>query len=158
MSRVRGLTVADFGMDSLYEFRVRKKWFGGGYLAWVEDLRIDFSYRDVKVYVTREFPKGSCEYEATLWHEGEHVRVHREVHAKHQPLLEAAVASSKVIPLRSAPVTAASREEGKRIIGERISSVLDPVFQRFNEELTAEQAKLDTRESYEDLRRRCPGW
>lgn len=157
-AKVRGLTVADFGMESLYRFQVRRRWLRGGYLAWVEDLKVDFSYRDVKVFVTRDYLEGSCEYNVTRWHEDQHVRIHREVHGKYQPLLESEVAASKTIPLRSAPVTASSREEGKRLVGERISSVLDQVFERFNEELQAEQAKIDSGSSYDELRSRCSGW
>jgi len=157
-ARIRGLTIADFSMDSLYRFRLQRRWLKGGYLAWVEDLKVDFGFKELKVFMANEYPEGSCEHYHIREHENEHVRIHREVYMKYQPLLEEAVSASKGIPLRSAPVTVASKEEGKKVVGERISEVLDPVFDRFNQELKDENARIDTAASYDELRRRCSGW
>jgi len=157
-ARIRGLTLADFAMDSLYRFRVKRRWFRGGYLAWVEDLKVEFGFRDMKVFMAKEYPEGSCEHYHIREHENEHVRLHREVYERYKPILEAAVASSKEVPLHSSPVTVATLQEGKKIVGERISSVLNPVFERFNQELRDENGKIDTAASYDELRRRCSGW
>jgi hypothetical protein len=158
-ARIRGLTLASFSMKGVYSFRNQWRWFKGGYLAWVEDLKVEFVFQDLKVFLANEYPESSCEHYHIREHENEHVRIYREVYAKYQPLLEQAVTSARGrIPLKTAPVTVASREEGERVVKESIDAVVDPVFERFDQELEDENAKIDTAASYDELRRRCSGW
>jgi hypothetical protein len=125
----------------------------------VEDLKVEFVFEDLKVFLANEYQEGSCEHYHIREHENEHVRIYREVYAKYQPLLEQAVAAARgQIPLKTAPVTVVSREEGGRVVKESIDAVVDPIFERFDQELEDENAKIDTAASYDELRRRCSGW
>lgn len=157
-ARVRGLTLADYGMNAQYTLRIRKKWFKDHSLAWADDLRVEFSYNTLNVYVTSDFPEGGCEYRETLGHENEHVEIHKRVFEKYQGVLRAEMAGTGSIPLESSPLTVLSLAEGKERVGQVLSAVTDPVFQRFSVELSEEEARIDTRESYSELRSRCPGW
>ncbi len=157
-ARVRGLTLADFKMDTLYRFNIRKKWFRDYSLVWVEDLRVEFSYNTLNVYVASDFPEDGCEYRETLGHENQHVEIHRRIYEKYKGILQDEVAGSKSIPLESAPLTVVSQMEGREKISQALSTVVDPVFRRFSEELSQEEARIDTRESYMELRNRCSGW
>jgi hypothetical protein len=51
-----------------------------------------------------------------------------------------------------------SWDEGKDQIGSILSAVTDPVFERFKDAMTTEQAKLDTPENYAALRQGCQHW
>lgn len=155
---VDGLTLADYKVEALYQFNFSKKWFKNQYTMWVEDLRVDFSYTTVNVYVTSAYPEGSCEYQATLDHENQHVAVHKRVYEQYQRILEQALADAKDIPLESHPVTTDSWEQGKAQIARMISAVTDPVFDQFKQAVTAAQDELDTPESYSQLRTRCQNW
>ena len=155
---VYGLTQAGFSLETSYEVGWSKKWFKDEYRVWVENLRVEFEYNTLNVYVTNAYPEGSCEYQTTLDHENQHVEIHRSLHEKYEKVFQDKIGSSLEIPLESRPVTAAAFEAGKTQVGEIISRVTDPLFQQFRDELEAEQAKLDTPENYAALKGRCQHW
>ena len=155
---VYGLTDGNYKMDAEFHVNDSKAWFKSEYTVWVENVQVEFSFTKVNVYVTSAYPEGSCEYQVTLDHENEHVAIHRRIYTQYQKILQDAVAASKDIPLASHPVTAVSLEEGKDRVGKMVSAVVDPVFDRFRDELEAEQAKIDTPENYRGLNQRCQHW
>jgi hypothetical protein len=155
---VYGLTQADFSNDTVYEVSWSKKWFKDEYKLWVDNLRVEFTYDTLNVYVTNNYSEGSCEYQATLEHENQHVDIHRRLYFKYQKIFQDVMNQWKDIPLKSNPVTATSVEEGKHEIGDKISTVLDPVFNQFKAELQQEQGGLDTPENYEVLKEKCQNW
>ena len=156
---VYGLTTANYKMDTLYEVNGHKNWFRSGYAMWVDDLQVEFSYTTIDVYVTDAYTEGSCEYQATLDHENQHVAIHKRIYAEYQKKLQDAVAdAAKEIPLSSRPITVGSWDEGKDQVGKMVSAVVDPVFDQFKSELETEQGKIDTPESYRGLNQRCQNW
>jgi hypothetical protein len=155
---IAGLTQSEFGLKTLYEFDYSKKMFQDSYLLWVENLRINFSYTAMTVYVSSQYPEGSCEYQATLDHENQHVQIHRKIYEKYQKVLQNALSLSVDIPLANHPITVQSLEDGKAKISELISKVTNPVFDQFQQEVSQEQAQLDTPDSYRELRNRCSNW
>lgn len=155
---VYGLTQAGYSTGTLYEVNWSKKWFKPEYEMWVENLRVEFTYDTLNVYVTSAYPEGSCEYQATLDHENQHVAVHRRMYEQYQKAFQAAVGKAQEIPLESHPLLVGSVADGKKKISEIISAVMDPPFDQFKEALQAEQAKLDTPENYEALREQCQHW
>ena len=155
---VYGLTQAGYSTNTLYEINWSKKWFKDEYRFWVENLRVEFTYDTLNVYVTSAYPEGSCEYQATLDHENQHVEVHRRLYLQYQRVLEEAMVQDKDIPLVSHPLVAGSLEEGKRRIGELVSGAVDAPFGQFKAALQAEQGKLDTPENYAALKGECPNW
>ena len=155
---IYGLTQADYKLRTLYEVAGSKKWFKQEYSIWVENLQVEFIYNTVNVYVTRQYPEGSCEYQATLDHENQHVEIHRQVYLQYQKVLREALAAVKDIPLAAHPIMAGSWKEGKERISKIISESTDPVFDGFKTALEAEQAKIDNQESYAELHARCRNW
>jgi hypothetical protein len=155
---VYGLTQAGYSINSLYEVNWSKKWFRPEYSIWVEDLRVEFTYNTLNVFVTSTYPEGSCEYQATLDHENQHVAIHREMYEQYQQIFRQKVGEAKDIPLASSPIVASSIEEGKTRISQLISAALDPPFEQFKEALQTEQDKLDTPDSYAELKGRCQNW
>lgn len=155
---VYGLTQAGYSTNTLYELNWSKKWFKNEYRFWVENLRVEFTYDTLNVYVTSDYPESSCEYQATLDHENQHVAVHRRMYLEYQKVLEDALGQSKDIPLASNPIVTGSIEEGKKRIGDLISGAVDAPFGQFKEALQAEQDKLDTPGNYAALKAECPNW
>jgi hypothetical protein len=155
---IEGLTDAQFGLKTTYKFNYNKKFLKNSYSVWVEDLRVDFSYTTINVYVSNQYPEGSCEYQATMDHENTHVEIHRRIYEKYQKILQSVISSTADIPLINHPVTVESLEEGKDRISQLISGVTDPVFNQFQQELSQEQGQLDSPESYTELQSRCFHW
>jgi hypothetical protein len=155
---VPALTQAEFGMKTFYQFNYSKKMFQDDYCLWVENLRVDFSYNTLNVYVTSSYAVDSCEYKTTLAHENQHVEIHRRVYEKYKKILQDAMAAAKDIPLADRPVTVRSLEEGKARIAGFITGVTDPVFEQFQAELSAEQSELDSPQNYSVLKSQCSNW
>lgn len=156
--RVYGLTQAGFNIGTSYHVEGSKKWFKKQYAIWVEDLKVEFGYNTLNVYVTNAYPVDSCEYRETLDHENQHVEAHRRVYLDYQRVLERALADAKDIPLSSRPLIVGSWEEGKDRVGKLISAATDPLFEEFQRNLEVEHARIDTPENYAGLRRRCSNW
>jgi len=155
---VSGLTQAGYSSGSIYEVNWSKKWFGSGYEMWVENLRVEFTYDTLTVYVSSAYPEGSCEYRSLLDHENQHVAVHRRVYHQYQKVFEEAVGNAQGIPLASRPLSADSVADGKKKINDIVSEVLDPPFDQFKQAVQAEQDKLDTPENYTVLKQQCQNW
>lgn len=156
--KVHGLTRANYQLNSIYELNLRRVWPWTPYLAWVDNFTVDFSFKSMEVFVSKDYSPESCNYRRTLEHEERHVEIHRRIHEKYQGILRETVAASKEIPFSSSPVTVASRKEARERIKSLMSEVLDPVYERFGEELAREQAAIDTRPEYERLAQSCPNW
>lgn len=155
---VYGLTQANYQLNTHYQVNSSKKWFKGQYTMWVDNLRVEFAYTTVNVYVTSNYKEDSCEYRQTLAHENRHVSINRQVYEKYQKVFQDALAASKGLPLYESPITVGSWDEGKEKIGQMISVVTDPVFDRFKEELGEAQAVIDTPQEYDLLRQSCQNW
>jgi hypothetical protein len=155
---VYGLTQAGFSLETRFDVDWSKRWFKDEYRVWVKNLRVEFEYNTLNVYVTNAYAEGSCEYQATLEHENQHVAIHRSLHDKYEKIFQDKIGSSLEIPLESRPVTASAFEAGKDQVTEIISRVTDPLFQQFRDELEVEQGKLDTPENYANLKARCQHW
>lgn len=155
---VYGLTQAGYSSGTLYEVNWSKKWFKSEYKMWVENLRVEFTYDTLNVYVTNAYPEGSCEYQVTLDHENQHVAVHRRVYEQYQKVFQEALGQAQGIPLVSSPIVVESIPEGKKRISEIVSGVLDPPFDQFKDAVQTEQAKLDTPENYNALKEQCQHW
>jgi len=157
-NHIYGLTVADFKANALYRCNGSKKWFKDEYAMWVENLQVEFAYNTITVYVTSAYPDGSCEYEQTMAHEKQHVQIHREVYHRYQKIIQDAMAAAPEIPTQDRPITVTTWDEGKERLSKIISGVVDPVFDKFGQVLSEEQSKIDTQESYNELRSRCQHW
>ncbi len=155
---VPALTQAEFGLKTYYHFNYSKGLFRDNYCLWVENLKVDFSYSKMTVYITAAYPVDGCEYKTTLEHENQHVEIHRRVYEKYEKILRDSLAEAKGIPLADHPVTVRSLETGKELIADLISKATDPVFEQFQNELSNEQAALDSPENYSVLRSQCPNW
>lgn len=157
-AHVYGLTQAGFKTGTHYEVNWSKKWFKDEYSMWVENMRVEFLYDTLNVYVTSAYSEGSCEYQATLNHENEHVEIHRRLYSQYQKKFREALSGNQTIPLSNRPIPATSIEEGKKKIGDLISAAIDPVFSQFQQDLQQNQAVIDTPESYGELKSRCSNW
>ena len=157
-THINGLTQVQFGLKTYYKFNYSKKLFQDTYFLWVEDLRVDFSYTTVNVFVSAQYTEGSCEYQATLDHENHHVQIHRQIYEKYQKILQTVLSTTSGIPLSGHPVTVSSLEDGKAQISDLITKVTDPVFDQFQQELSQEQGELDTPENYRILQSQCSSW
>lgn len=157
-SRVPGLTVAQYSLNKDFHISWSRQPRASRLCVWVDSLDIEFAYSRLDVYVSREYPQDTCEGVHVHRHEMEHVEVHRRLHEHYAALMSKALIGAPGLPTRANPAAVESSEAGRRLIDKVIEKTTQPLYERFQEDLASEQAKLDTPESYRVLQGLCPGW
>lgn len=157
-TKLPGLTDTKFHLETTYHFRSSRRWIKGGYEMWVNDLVVHFGFDEMTVYISKDYSEDSCQYQAVLAHEKEHVEAHRKVWNDFQPLLQQSVRRAVDIPSDKMRGVFASEAEGRDKIEKAISSVTDPVFEEFRKADNEAQAGIDSRSSYEGVKEKCGSW
>ncbi|MDH3242883.1 MAG: sel1 repeat family protein [Alphaproteobacteria bacterium] len=130
---------------------------GGKYCFWITGFEIVLRYAQVDVYVAREYPVGSCQYDAIYAHEMEHVEVARRNLETFAPRIREALELGSV-PTAQTPIIVASAADATRDIQAISKENLQPVYRAMLRDLQAAQARVDSPQSYASVFRKCPKW
>lgn len=154
--RSQGLTEVEHQLN--FASKVSFESSRGRTCVWMEEVGVDLTPAAVRILVPREYPDGSCEYDAILAHEREHERVHSERLALAADEIRVALADAKWLPARGNPLETADQKEAEAALNERIRKVVTPVYAKYKEDLAAAQADLDRPDLYQWVSKRCTGW
>lgn len=153
-----GLTLAEHELKTDYQIGGLKHGRGQGICVWVESLNVVFGFIRMDVYLTSQYAEGTCPYRIVLWHENQHVAINTRVYRKYRVLMEQALRRDKTIPTKGNPLSVGSMNQGKSIIAARVNRLINPLYQRFKSEVTAENAKIDTMANYKRTQALCKEW
>ncbi len=156
--KVNGLTQAEYQTDAHFHCGGQKAWFKEEYTMWIDALTVEFVYNTLTVYVSSDYPEGSCQYEQVLAHEKQHVEINREVYQEFQRKMRETLAAATNLPTHSHPITTANWDQGKESMGQMISDTVNPVFNDFGAELQRRNGLLDSPDHYNELKGKCPSW
>jgi cation transport regulator ChaB len=106
-----------------------------------------------EVLVDGRFARGTCQHEAILEHENEHVAVFREAVGHYAPMIDAALHQQLPSSIR-----AATEEEARKAYTRTIRDALDPWLDAIRRRAQDGNNRLDTAENYVQVFRRCPFW
>lgn len=153
-----GLTAAEqsFGVSSQYgaeEYHEIHR-----VCVWANSVDIEFSYTKMDVYVSSQYPEGSCPYRVILAHENQHVAINQRVLDKYVNLMRRAIRRDRSIPTKDRPISVSSFKEGQDIISGRISRIVQPLYRRYKKEVLAENRKIDTMRNYRRIQAKCRDW
>ena len=148
----QGLTRVD------HSTRIRLSLRQAGACAWLERVDVDLSPRSVEILIPSEYPEGSCEFEAILAHEKEHVRVHAERLAETAARVRAALTAAAWLPAKGNPAAAADPEAAQAVLDAKVDKVVLPLIADYKEGLRDAQAELDAPALYRWTSQRCSGW
>ena len=149
-----GLTVTELGMGFETEFYVRKTQ-GGGYCVALAEAKVTVGYRDLRVYISSDYAEGTCEFDAILAHEQEHLRIDRGVledyKTKFQALLRRLRRGKKVVFVHRKSAARSAyilhlRRQFKPLVAE-----MQAVRARKN-------GAIDTKENYRRVLAQCDNW
>ena len=110
----------------------------------------------IEVYVAREYRRGSCQHDAVLQHEMEHVTVFRAAVRDYEALIRAALQQVREEALF--PVTGQDAELVRRRIGQRFEGAFRGAVAAATAARNRINALLDTPDSYQRTRLRCDFW
>lgn len=153
--QVLGTTSSGLELRWSYHYQV-KKW-RNVYCFWVTSTDVALSYRQLDVVIASEYAPGSCQYEAVLDHENEHVEVAQRViqpYERHirQALTSVEIPTSRVAALANTPELA--REAAEKAFRRTLLPVRDQLIRVLNEQ----QAHVDTLDNYRRTWQRCSKW
>ena len=152
-----GLTLFEYEISSQYDLALRSRSPQGPYRFWVKTLNVQFKINRMDVYVSSQYPVGSCQYNAILAHENTHVSINQRLFRKYLGFLRSELARA-ALPTPGHPWTAASQDQAEAALDARIKPILKNVEARFAAEDRRENAKIDTPASYRRTSAKCKDW
>jgi len=151
------LGVMQGDVDLRWRINYKIEEFRDGICFWVASADIELAYRQLDVYIAREYEPGSCQYEAILDHENEHVQVARSIMSPYAQQIRASLTTLS-IPTRDLPSVADTAEQAHAQVNAVFRQQLMPVREQMYQVVRARQADVDTRENYGRTFRQCRKW
>ena len=118
-------------------------------------LMVEIAYTDTTIDVVRQYPPWSCQYEAIMDHELEHVRINHDTLNRYLGSIEQRVREELAAAF---PVRAASIEAGQNAGAARIQATLDSAISVMVSDRDERHRRLDSGDSYAATAARCPEW
>lgn len=119
----------------------------------VRAIRVQFGFKDNKVYVAKEFPRRSCPFRKVLEHEEKHKTVDRAILKDYQDRLrEDFAAFAKEIGMLRGGGNGPERQINA-MLGER----LDKLSEEMQSDRQYRQGQVDSAEEYERIQASCDG-
>jgi hypothetical protein len=147
-----GLTIGRYDLEVTVDTESIRD--GGGYCAQLRAAHVEIGLKQLDVIVDRRFADGSCERQAVLDHESQHVGVFREAMRYYLPTLERTLVAT-FLPLN---VHVDRPDAARAAFLQPITAVLKPVFDEINGRARDGNARLDAPESYAAVFKRCSHW
>lgn len=152
--RILGLTLTDFRYSIKTSVRLVPM-LGGTYCAEPVSFDLDIGYSDFRVYIDRQYRRGSCEFKAILDHENAHVALYRSYLARYLPTIQRQ-AYRAAAGVR--PVLVRNPDIGAKKIQNQVQRRIAPLIKKLNREADSSNAKIDTAKSYQKTQRLCDHW
>jgi hypothetical protein len=130
---------------------------GDMFCFWITRFDVSLRYRSVDVFVAKEYPVGSCPYNAILAHEREHVGVSRRNLKKFAPRVRRTLTSLR-IPTGKAPAMVVSAKQARKEVKAIANELLQPIYKDMMKTLVGAQKVVDTPQAYARVRRKCKNW
>ena len=122
-----GLTTSEFGARYSTSFSIRKA--TGGYCAYLAEAEVTVGYEQTIVYINRDYPEGSCQFQVVYEHELEHVRVNHETLKAYKPKI---IKALKRMIRSKGGIFVHRKEEARSAYLLAIRRSLDPVLDQIN--------------------------
>lgn len=116
----------------------------GHVCLWINKLQVTVGMPEQRVYVAANYPEGSCEYNAILSHERQHVAINREVVQTYA----GSIRQSLVSGVRDInPIMTRGSADGPAVL-RRLQSAARPDMQAMQAELHRRNGAIDTPDAY----------
>ncbi len=145
------------GLELRWSIQYQVREWRNVYCFWTHSATVEISYHQLDVNIASDYAPGSCQYEAVLDHELEHVAVAQNILQPYAQQLRQAL-TSLAIPTAHLPATANSPEIAREEVEEVFRRTLFPVRDQMSQLLEQQQAEVDTLENYRRTWRRCRKW
>ncbi len=126
-----------------------------GHCDALAEAKVTVGYKSITVYITSEYAEGTCEFNAILAHEQEHVQINQDLlkvyKAKFQEGLRRVLRSKRVIfAHRKAEARSAYIREFERQLKRVVAKMVG--------DRNRKNGAIDTRDNYQKLLAQCDNW
>ncbi len=155
--RFEGVTLGLTHYYPVIEFKgpiLKRQQSDGSYCARVQKIDARIGYKDIKVYIAKEFAEGSCDFKHIMEHEQKHVAVNRQVLQEYATLIHDKIAAYlKIYGMFIVP----NPDYAEKILREKVSAILNEMTQKMVEENRRRQKQVDNPEEYARNNTACRG-
>lgn len=128
---------------------------GNSFCAALSAVDVTLGYDKIQVYIDRKYRPGTCEYQAVLDHELQHVKNFTDTLARYVPVIrDQLIQDAHGLE----PIRVSGLRRGARKFQEILARRLEPLFDQMEEEMNEADDILDTPESYAANQARCDNW
>ncbi len=145
------------GLELNWSIKYQYRRWRNVYCLWAASADVALSYQQLDVNIASEYAPGSCQYEAVLDHENEHVEVAQRVMQPYAQQIRRALTSID-IPTAHVPAVANSPEDVREEVEQAFRRTLLPVRDQLIRVLKEQQAHVDTVDNYRRTSQRCRQW
>lgn len=123
----------------------------------LDKIKVYFRARPI-VFISSEFPRGSCEFNSVLEHENKHVKTLRKMHKKFSKPFKEHV-QDIILQARPLKIKSEYQMDGAMDkISAQMQAQLDEYLVDISNELAREQIKVDAPSEYERVNKTCDDW
>lgn len=115
-------------------------------------IDVNLYYAPIVIYVSREFPPGSCSYREVLAHEMRHLQTYQDFLPKAEAIVRARLAARFAGKPLYAPIG-----QARSLLQREVDRSWMPYIKREMEKVEALQAAIDTPQEYARLGKVCAG-
>jgi hypothetical protein len=138
----------------------RKK--DGKFAYWIDLLEFKYGFQNLTVWIAKEYPQGSCEYQTTLAHEQEHVALDQRLVREYEDKICRAMLEFALLPTKAEPLWVASEAEGDAAVDAIKVSIamkaIGPLYDKLRVDLHQGNQDLDAPQNYQKVYSRCSNW
>lgn len=128
---------------------------GGGYCVYLNAVTAEFGWKRMEVHIAREYARGTCEYNAVLDHENQHVSIIKNALSDYAPRLRAELERElrRQQPIFTRNARSAADQAVEDLYG-RMQGVVD----RFQQTQAVRHGQIDSSSNYGAIADLCPNW
>jgi hypothetical protein len=132
-----------------------KKYADKTHCLYIKDAAFRVGYKKMDVLIDRKYSKNSCAYKAILDHENTHVRINNDILSNYLPTLKAEFKRAvERMPIRKSYNPDATTVRMRDELLARMNKAVDDL----SKSLRKAHAKIDTADSYRQVRNSCQNW
>jgi hypothetical protein len=146
-----GLTRGSYGHQLSVKGQYRKS--GNGICAYLTEVDFTFEFKDLTIFVAKEYPRGSCRYNLVLNHEMQHVNLYKRSFDTHSSALKVTLEGAV---RNMGGVWMPNQDGAMERIARTLMATLKPNLTAFQEQAHRDNAAIDTEQNYRFMSQQCP--
>lgn len=147
-----GITIGRYGLEVVAETDSTRE--GAALCTHLRSARATIGLKQLEVVVDRRFGAGSCQRQAILDHESQHVEIFREAMRFYEPALEQALGAATL----PQSVSGLDREVAREAFLKPLTEAEAPIFEAINARARDRNSSLDTTDTYKKVFKQCASW